>query len=91
MNRQRLIPLLDRPFPKNSGVEVVALVAGLVSAFRAAKSLYCEWREKRRERREKEENNELNSLLKHSGPQTQEEYDQDFRQLGRVFAQGDSM
>lgn len=74
-----------------SGIETAMLVAGIVSAFSGATTLFREWRKQRRERRESKANKELNSLVKKSGPDVQNEYDIDFRRLGRVFARGDDI
>jgi hypothetical protein len=72
-----------------SGLKVVALVAGIVSAYSGAAQLYQNWRKERRERRRKLENKQLQQVVSTSGPQVQQVYDQEFRRLGRRFARGD--
>ena len=72
-----------------SGLEVVALVAGIVSAFAGSASLFREWREKRKERKSQAQNANLQRSLTSGGSQVQGEYDQDFARLGRRFAVGD--
>lgn len=72
-----------------SGLEVVGLVAGIVSAFSGAASLYRDWRKGRREREQRQENENLEAVVRQGGPDIQEEYDRDFRRLGQVFARGD--
>ena len=74
-----------------SGIEVVALVAGIVSAFGGAAELYKTWRDRRKERRENKENTQLHQLVQSSSLQIRQEYDNDFRRLGKVFARGDGL
>ena len=76
-------------FPGMSGLEVVGLVAGIVSAFGSAGYLYRDWREQRKKRKTEAANKQLTELVKISGPRIQEEYDRDFRRLGQAFARGD--
>ena len=72
-----------------SGLEVVGLVAGIVSAYSGAAQLYQNWRNEKRERQRKLKNEQLRQVVSTSGPQVQHVYDQDFRRLGRRFARGD--
>ena len=62
-----------------SGIEVVGLVAGIVSAFRGAGTLYRQWRKERRERDSQEANQRLHALVESSGPEVQAEYDREVR------------
>lgn len=72
-----------------SGFEVVALVAGIVSAFSGATGLYRTWRKDKKERREKKANQRLEGRLDGHGKEVQRAYDDDFRRLGAAFARGD--
>lgn len=74
-----------------SGLEVVAAVAGIVSAFTGSTKLFTERRDKRRERRKEKQNEAAQLLLRDGGPQVQSEYERDFARLGDVFAKGDRM
>nr|OQO23409.1 hypothetical protein B0A51_11941 [Rachicladosporium sp. CCFEE 5018] len=77
-----------------SGLEVLAipaLVASVISAFSGATSLYRAWRKDRRERLDMIQNEELQSLVSTSGGRVQQEYDVDFRRMGRKFAEGDDI
>jgi hypothetical protein len=67
------------------GLEAV----GIVYAFTGATKLLIEWKTKRRERNKKTQNVELQASLTLGGAQVQNEYDQDFARLGRLFAVGD--
>jgi hypothetical protein len=72
-----------------SGLEVVGIVASIVSAFVASASLFREWREKRRERRKNYQNSSLQISLSSGSSQVRGEYEQDFSRLGSRFAVGD--
>lgn len=72
-----------------SGIEVVGVIAGIVSAFGGAANLYWDWRKKNRERQKQTENEKLLQVLATSGPDVQQRYDKDFRRLGERFARGD--
>ena len=72
-----------------SGLEVVGLVAGIVSAFAGAGSLFRNWRRDRKERRRQEKNRHLEQALIKGSSDVQKTYDDDFRRLGPVFARGD--
>lgn len=74
-----------------SGLEVVGLIAGIVSAFSGAANLYRDWRSKKREREKQQQNENLSQVLVTSGPDVQRHYDDDFRRLGQRFARGDGM
>lgn len=74
-----------------SGIEVVAAVAGIVSAFQAPVSLYKSWRDKRDQRKKESQNQALEHSLCSGATTVQTEYDRDFARLGRPFAVGDGM
>jgi len=72
-----------------SGIEIVAGVAAIVTAFNGSVKLYRCWREKRRERMEPKENQNLEQSLTIGGTTVQREYDGHFAKLGSEFAVGD--
>jgi hypothetical protein len=72
-----------------SGIEIVAGVAAIVTAFNGSVKLYRCWREKRRERMEPKENQNLEQSLTIGGTTVQREYDGHFAKLGPEFAVGD--
>jgi len=72
-----------------SGLEVIAAVAGIVSAFAGSLTIYRAWRDKKKERLENAQNRRLEVSLTTGGTTVQNEYDQHFRRLGRKFATGD--
>ena len=72
-----------------SGLEVVGLVAAIVSAFTGGTDLFIKWRDRKRQRRREAENNNAELILRRGAPAVQNEYDADFRRLGRAFARGD--
>lgn len=72
-----------------SGLEVVALVAGIVSAYSGAASLFRNWRRDRKERQQQKKNQHLNQALVKGSSDVQKTYDDDFRRLGQLFARGD--
>ena len=72
-----------------SGLEIIGLVAGIVSAFSSAGTFFLDWKKKRREREQQQANQRLQQLVQSGGGDIQTEYDQDFRRLGQVFARGD--
>ena len=74
-----------------SGIEVVALVAGIVSAFTGAGTLFRSWRRDRKERQRQEKNQHLEQALVKGSSDVQKTYDDDFRRLGPMFARGDGM
>lgn len=67
-----------------SGIEVVGLDAGIVSAFSSTASLYRDWRKRREERERQQANDNLEVMVNQGGRDVHEEYDQDFRRLGQV-------
>jgi hypothetical protein len=82
-----------------SGIEVSATVIALFSAYSSAHSLYFQWLEKRRADREakggsdKRQSNDEVALMKtlsSSGSEIQKEYERGYRNLGGLFARGDS-
>jgi hypothetical protein len=74
-----------------SGLEIVAGVAAIVSAFDGSVTLYRSWRDKRRERLENAQNQNLERSLTIGGTTVQREYNTQFAKLGRQFAVGDGM
>ncbi|KAF1947199.1 hypothetical protein EJ02DRAFT_137161 [Clathrospora elynae] len=74
-----------------SGLEVVGLVAGIVSAFSAMASFLAARNEKKAEnaRRKREEMEKLQTAIILAPPQIQSEYDYDFARIGSKFAAGD--
>lgn len=73
------------------GLEIVAGVAAIVSAFNGSVTLYRSWRDKRRERLENAQNQNLERSLTTGGTTVQREYDTHFARLGRQFAVGDGI
>lgn len=65
-----------------SGIEIVAGVAAIVTAFNGSVKLYRSWREKQRERLEPKENQNLERSLTIGGTTVQREYDCHFAKLG---------
>ena len=74
-----------------SGIEVVALVAGIASAFTGAGNLFRSWRRGGKERQQQKENQNLEQALVKGSSDVQRTYDDDFRRLGPVFPRGDGM
>ncbi|PMD40909.1 hypothetical protein L207DRAFT_583082 [Hyaloscypha variabilis F] len=72
-----------------SGIEIVAGVAAVVTAFNGSVKLYQGWKEKRKERLERKENQNLERSLTIGGETVQKEYDGHFAKLGPEFAVGD--
>jgi preprotein translocase subunit SecA len=72
-----------------SGIEIVAGVAAIVTAFNGSVKLYRSWKEKRKERLEAKENQNLEQSLTIGGTTVQREYDSHFAKLGPKFAVGD--
>lgn len=70
-------------------LEVLAAVAGIVSAFNGAVALYRSWRDKRNERRTNKRNRELEASLTKGRTTIQQEYDGHFARFGQRFAVGD--
>ncbi|KAL3473424.1 hypothetical protein BJX99DRAFT_233702 [Aspergillus californicus] len=73
-----------------SGLEVVALIPAIVSAFGTISVEYREWRKRRDDRRSQSKNVALQKRLTGNGEAVQDEYDEDLRLLGPVFRRGDS-
>ena len=71
-----------------SGLEVVALVAAIVSAFTGGSQLFSKWKERRHERRLEAQNEVVGTSLQRGTREVQTEYDRDFARLGAAFAQG---
>ena len=74
-----------------SGLEVLALLAAIVSAFTGGSELFMKWRARRRERKALKQNDAVGTILRRGAPEVKAEYDRDFARLGRVFARGDGM
>ena len=72
-----------------SGLEVAALVAGIISAYTGAATLYRKWRSDRQARRQQLQNERLDQSLVQGRADVQARYDNDFRRLGAIFARGD--
>ncbi|KAH7348860.1 hypothetical protein BKA65DRAFT_477243 [Rhexocercosporidium sp. MPI-PUGE-AT-0058] len=72
-----------------SGLEIVAAIAGIVSAFNGSITLYRSWRDKRRERRNAQNQN-LERSLSLGGTTVQQEYNVYIARLGQRFAIGDA-
>lgn len=70
-------------------MEVVGVVAGIVSACVAVSTEFRAWRKQKKERSSKKQNLELQKLLHGNGPAIQNEYDSDIRQWGETFKRGD--
>ncbi|KAF2828877.1 hypothetical protein CC86DRAFT_404751 [Ophiobolus disseminans] len=76
-----------------SGLEVVALVAAIISAFSGTAS-YLKERKKRKEEKAEAKRKAMQSLelaVISAPPQIQVEYDRDFTRIGAKFASGDSI
>jgi hypothetical protein len=74
-----------------SGLEVIGLVADIVSAFSGIASFLAERKKRKKEktRTRSEEMNKLRDTVKLAPPQIQQEYDHDFARIGPKFAAGD--
>jgi hypothetical protein len=75
-----------------SGLEVVALVVGIVSAFSGTASFLSELKKRKtktKTRNKPEDLDKLRDAVKLAPPQIQQEYDQDFARIGPEFAAGD--
>jgi hypothetical protein len=70
-------------------LEVVAAVAGIVSAFNGSVNLYRSWRDKKRERRLNSQNQNLETSLVAGSTTVRNEYNAHFARLGQRFAAGD--
>ena len=73
-----------------SGIEVVAAVAGIVSAYTGATALFQKWRRKRKAKKESK-SEEVDTSLSKGGPLVQRHYDEGFAKIGKAFAKGDGM
>jgi hypothetical protein len=74
-----------------SGLEVLALVAGITSAFTGTASFLAERKKRRAEkaRAKAEQLERLQTAVIAAPPQIQNEYDRDFARIGPKFATGD--
>lgn len=72
-----------------SGLEVLAAVTSIVSAFNGSLSLYRSWRDKRGDRASDHQNYQLECSLYAGGTAIQEEYDRCYSSHGHRFASGD--
>lgn len=74
-----------------SGLEVVALVAGIVSAFSGTASCLAERKRRKAEKHQqrKQELKTLRNAVILAPSQIQQEYDRDFARIGPRFAVGD--
>ena len=69
-----------------SGIEVVAVVAGIVSGFGASVTMFQQWKARNAKKKEAQESE---TALSESGPLVQKEYNHDVKRLGKKFAVGD--
>lgn len=74
-----------------SGLEVLAAVTGLVSAFNGSLSLYRSWRDMEEDRMSDEQNRQLEYSLYIGSTTIQQEYDRCYSRLGHRFSSGDGM
>ena len=76
-----------------SGLEVVAVVAAIVSAFGSAGKLLIEWKNKRNKKKLLKKKEAEAAILEQSlsigGSKVQSQYDASFAVLGAIFARGD--
>ncbi|TVY28678.1 hypothetical protein LHYA1_G002412 [Lachnellula hyalina] len=72
-----------------SGLEVLAAVTSIVSAFNGSLSLYRSWRDKRTDRVADEENHKLECSLYTGATTIQQEYERYSTRLGPRFSSGD--
>jgi hypothetical protein len=73
-----------------SGLEVVAVIAGIISAYTGAHIVFQNWRQARESRRRNKQNLKLNKSLVVGSSTIQHTYDEHFARLGQRFAVGDS-
>lgn len=75
-----------------SGLEVVALVAAVVSSFAGGKELFSAGRRHRQKKRAKKQHHDdkkMEASMVKGKSKVQNKYDEDFRKLGERFAKGD--
>lgn len=75
-----------------SGLEVVGLVAAIVSAFAGGKELSTAWRkhrEKKRASKQQHDDKDVETSMVKGKSKVQKKYNEDFRKLGASFARGD--
>lgn len=72
-----------------SGLEIVALVPAILSAYCAASSEYKAWRTRKKKRAKEAQNAALQTSLDNSGTIIQSQYKLDVQHLGHVFEKGD--
>ena len=74
-----------------SGLEVVALVVGIVSAFSGTASFLRELKKKKKDESSHKSVRiqRLQKAVELAPPEIQQEYDNDFARIGRRFAVGD--
>ncbi|TVY82128.1 hypothetical protein LSUE1_G003549 [Lachnellula suecica] len=77
-------------FGTMSGLELLAAVTSIVSAFHGSLSLYRSWRDKQDDRASDEENRLLEYSLYIGATTIQKEYDRYYVRLGHRFSSGDS-
>jgi hypothetical protein len=73
-----------------SGLEVFAVIAGIISAYIGAHIVFQDWRKARESRRRNKQNLKLNKSLVVGSSIIQHTYDEHFARLGNRFAVGDS-
>lgn len=72
-----------------SGLEVLAAVTSIVSAFNGSLSLYRTWRDTRADRASDQQNYQLDCSLYNGATAIQQEYDRCYARLGHRFSSGD--
>lgn len=72
-----------------SGLEVVGVIAGIISAYTSAHLVFQNWRKARESRRHNKQNLKLDNSLLVGSSTIQQTYDEHFARLGRRFAVGD--
>lgn len=81
--------MLSVPLETMSGLEVLAAVTSIVSAFNGSLSLYRSWRDKRTDRIADEDNHQLEYSLYIGATTIQQEYERYSTRLGPRFSSGD--
>jgi hypothetical protein len=86
-------PSTQRPFPssKMSGLEIIALLPTIVSAFGAISVEYRDWRKQRADRAHQRRNLHLQRSLAGNVGTVQGEFDESLRAVGPALRKGDGM
>ncbi len=72
-----------------SGLEVVGVIAGIISAYTGAHVVFQNWRKARESRRHNKQNLKLDNSLVVGSSTIQQTYEDHFARLGQRFAVGD--